>query len=220
MARKPIRRLRKAAIGKRPELTTTEKQQLAKVQTIRNHPDFDLIVNSLREGIKAKDIARWLVEEAKTDHNENYLKDCINMFARYNKQLIKSKQFEDSIDKYVDARLPGFDAADELLKLYRVQKKRLAVDIQTEMNIGKLLDNTHKEVKIATEMLELIAKIQGKVSNASSSNSSQTFADNNTEVQQTLDTIRSDEQKRNKVAATFSKLVNAVNEQAKITQEL
>jgi hypothetical protein len=54
----------------------------------------------------------------------------------------------------------GLDALSELEDLYRLQRKRLAIDVTTEENINKLFKSTVREVKEARVILQAYAQIQ------------------------------------------------------------
>lgn len=54
----------------------------------------------------------------------------------------------------------GLDELSELEKLYRLQMNRIAIDVQNEKNIKKLLPTTGQEVRIAREILSNYADLK------------------------------------------------------------
>ena len=54
----------------------------------------------------------------------------------------------------------GIDELEEIRKIYEIQLERIGIDYKKEKMIGKLFNNTHKEMEICLAMLQASAKLK------------------------------------------------------------
>lgn len=130
---------------------------------VQDHPDYNRIVSALQDGKSVKSIARWLEKDNRLNgHPVSVMMSAIYEFRRRFLDILQQDSHAaDTIErliKFQNNPLPDVDT--ELAKLYALQKRRIAVESNTEFQLGKLFDNTHKEIKIAIDMLEKMHQVQ------------------------------------------------------------
>ena len=111
----------------------------------------------LKKGVSVPTIVNWFEREAWLGTmSPSTFTQYLYKFKTECADIIKgSVQPNESYDHYVGTNIPSVNAETELDKLIMIQKRRLSVDIATEIGIGKLLDNTHKEIVALGELLKL-----------------------------------------------------------------
>lgn len=189
-------KLRRIELGRAGSAQQKREQVYAsQVRAIQKHPRYMTILGALKEGIGIPEIARWFAEKQWIDVNEKTFTEYLRTFARRNQHLIDGGD-EDSIDSLVGAHDPNIDVMTELNRLYRVQKKRLKVDITNEMNIGKLFNTTVKEMEQATNILKLMAEVEGKIGKGAKDAG---FESHGGEVRDSLRKLQTDESQRDRL---------------------
>lgn len=127
------------------------------VERLMGLTNFYRLVDCLQNGVTAGKIAEWFDREDWTDGmSVATFTQYIYLLKRERPELLeKNHDQSQSYDAFVGSRLPTVDADVELDKLIAIQKRRLSAEIQTELNMGKLFDNTHKEIKVMGELLTM-----------------------------------------------------------------
>lgn len=117
--------------------------------------EYSRVLAALRGGVSVPQIVKWF-------ENEGWLEDLSpSTFTQYLYKF-KSERSElirvqpsavESYDFHVGTHIPDVDEEKELDKLILIQKRRLSMEISTEIGLGKLLDGTHKEMNVMNELL-------------------------------------------------------------------
>jgi hypothetical protein len=189
-------KLRRIELGRAGSAQLRREQVYAsQARAIQKHPRYTTILGALREGIGIPEIARWFAERGWIDVNEKTFTEYLRTFAKRNSHLITGGD-EDSIDSLVGAHDPNIDVMTELNRLYRLQKKRLKVDVTNEMNIGKLFNTTVKEMEAATDILKLMAEIEGRIGKGVKDSN---FENHGGEVRDHLRKLQTDESQRDRL---------------------
>lgn len=204
-----LRRPRKMNMGaasspKSKEETIRSSQE----RKVRNHPRFPVILAALREGISCQEVANWFAIEGWIDVNERTFSQYLQVFKRRNPAILDDGAPADTIDELIAANRPNIDPMTELNRLLRLQKRRLGVDVNSELNIGKLFNTTHKEVEVARNLLETMAKIQGKIGGGDTGILSKENTENIRE-------LKNDEGQRDRLAGLADQLVGVLSDGVK-----
>lgn len=203
---KPPRRIQ---LGKANSAELRREQVSAsQVRAIQKHPRYTTILGALKEGIGIPEIARWFAERGWIDVNEKTFTEYLRTFAKRNQHLIAGGD-DDSIDSLVSAHDPNIDVMTELNRLYRVQKKRLKVDITNEMNIGKLFNTTVKEMEAATGILKLMAEVEGRIGKGAQS---QGYENHAGDVRDSLRKLQVDESQRDRMTFLVEELGKSLDD--------
>lgn len=188
-----------------------DKQERNAERLVQTCPRYAAIIASIKEGVPLSKIAKWVVENKWTDVSERSFLNALVIFRRRNSHIINETDIE-SLNFRADGNMPDVEVMTELNRLLRVQKQRIAIDVTTEHNLGKLFNTTHKEFQVAAEILELMLKAQGRIGG---SNNGEFAEDLPVDVREKLRNIRLDEEKRQKVFALTQeyakRVVNAQN---------
>lgn len=197
--------------------TGTEKTYTTQERYIRNHPRKDVIIASLREGIACSEIARWFAESGWIDITQKSFEQYLLTFRRLNPDIIYGKD-NNSIDDLMDAHKPNANVKTELMRLYRLQKVRIKIDVMNEQEINKLFNTTHKEIEAARLLLETIAKIDGDIGTANQpSGKVDDLAD--AQARDALRNVVSDEGQRDRMTSLVANLVKSIsNDHQKVRQ--
>lgn len=179
--------------------------RLSQERKVRNHPRFPVILAALREGISCQEVANWFAVEGWIDVNERTFSQYLQVFKRRNPAILDEGAPVDTIDELIPANRPNVDPITELNRLLRLQKRRLGVDVNSELNIGKLFNTTHKELEVTRNLLETIAKIQGKIGTQVDG----TLSKENTE---SIRELKNDEGQRDRLAGLADQLVGALSD--------
>lgn len=182
-----------------------EKVFLSMEKHIFNHPHFNKILEALREGVSVNRLSAWF-------HSENYLTVSERTFAEYlrvfkqrNSQLIERPRDIDTLDDLISSIRPDVDVVKELTRLYRLQKMRLAIDVKTEKNIGKLFNTTVKEVEISAKILELMGRATGLMGKESNSHRESDY-DRNAMTGETYHRVLAEQQKTDRLEGLATQL--------------
>ncbi len=136
-------------------------------QRIMAMPAYRKILEKLREGASVNTIVGWCEREAWLgDMSPSTLTQYLYKFKNECAELIESAiDPAVSYDHYVGTSIPEIDPDIELDKLIAIQKRRVSVDTQTEITIGKLLQHTHKEIAVLGELLKQKAGVSNNPGN-------------------------------------------------------
>ena len=128
-------------------------------------PQFDKVVSQLQAGTSVPAIVSWFDKEGWLGNmTPSTFTQYLYKFKTERAALIENSRITatESYDKLIGASLPEIDAEQEIDKLILVQKRRVSIDFSTEVSIGKLLESTHKEVKVLGELLAIKMQMNGK----------------------------------------------------------
>jgi hypothetical protein len=205
---KPVIRRTRRLIGPLPQNNEVQ-AFVSQEKYIFNHPKFSTIINAMREGIPLREIARWFSREQWIEINEETFFQYLHVFRRRNLKLVES-QNEEFIDHLVHANQPNIDVKSELNRLFRLQKLRLKIDVQTEKEMGKLFNTTHREVEKAHEILETIAKMDGHLGIGGGGREEAVAISE--DVRDELESLTRDEAKRNNLTTLAGQLIRTLND--------
>ena len=134
-------------------------------------PQFDKLVAQLRSGASVPSLVSWFDKEGWLgDMSPSTFGQYLYKFKSERAALLeKQADANHSYDHFVGANLPEVDATKEIDKLILVQKRRVSIDFATEVTIGKLLESTHKEVKVLGELLAIKVQMSGASPEAAAS---------------------------------------------------
>ena len=202
---KTKRRRIKLGAASSPE-TKKEQTYNSMIRYIQRHPKYSVMLKALREGIPIPEVARWFVEHDWVDITEKTFSEYLRTFKRRFPDMISGGD-DNFIDSIVDAHQPNLDVITELNRILRIQKLRLKIDVANEQNIGKLFNTTHKEMLVYKELLETIAKVEGKIQTGGMKETEGVPGD----VRDNLRNIRKDEIQRDRMSSLTSELTRVLN---------
>ena len=113
----------------------------------------------MREGISATGIAHDLALRGELEVGERTMADYIQFYKRYYPESIKQKD-SNSIEEIVKVEHINPVCLNELNKLLRLQKLRLAYGYSKEKARGVLDLSMSKEIRIVKDIIDSIHKIQ------------------------------------------------------------
>lgn len=139
-----------------PKTKLESMSRVADNNPVRNLKCFDEIYKRICEGWPLTEVARF-IQEVKMEAPET-LRDTLYQQLVAFKRTIPPAEFirgtmPNTHVAAVAAVAEGIDELAELEKLYRLQMDRIAIDVQNEKNIRKLIPTTGQEVRIAKEIL-------------------------------------------------------------------
>jgi hypothetical protein len=124
---------------------------------------FQEVYDRILDGWPISEIARF-VQEVKKEATDLTRHGLVAALQDYRKTIPPAELMKKRLSKtYTDAANEveeGLDELKELEKLYRLQMKRIGIDVKNEENIKKLLPSTGQEVRIAREVLSNIADLK------------------------------------------------------------
>lgn len=183
---------------------------------VMSHSMYNLILDSLREGTKLTEISRWLAHEGYLTINETTMTRYLSLFRKKHRDSIYSKNGKATFDTEFPSDLPELDTEAELLRLLRMQKRRIHSEFALEQTMGKALNSTVKEIEQAKEILKLLAIVRGQVKPTGSgpvSNGSPISDGSLTaEVRDKFSELRKDETQRDRMAAMVNQLLGGSDE--------
>ena len=212
---KPLRRINMGAAA-----SPAAKQNSADTAAdnfIQQHIRYPLILDSLRCGTRVPELARWFAMEQWINVSEQTFAQYLYSFRRRHPQLLdgadpiareNGKRF--SFNQLAPGQTAAIDPRQEAVRLLKLQQDRIAIDVSTEHHLGKLFQNTAKEFEIAGKLVEVIAKIDGKIGRGGDGNSDGTAV--NGDVRDTLRGVKTDELQRGKLHNLTNQLSEALNE--------
>lgn len=203
------------------ELASPERQAEIRrndyVSYVTSHPDYARIAADLRKGKSVKTIVRWLERDNRLDGTPAaVMTSAIYAYRASHRDVIQNAPHDvDSIEgliKFTEAA--PYDTYTELAKLYDVQKMRIAIDVQTEVQLGKMFENTHKEIRVAVELLE---KMEANNPNSAGSSSSDVelskrSADLAPEVRDNLKSLKLEESSKDRLSTLMSQFTRHIHE--------
>lgn len=145
---------------KKPELPSRYVNGAA---IVVHHPQRKLIIEWLKEGVSAASIARYLAGNGMIDQAVATFTDYLLAFRRCYPELLEDNP-EVSLDDIVSPNKPAVDVGQELHRMYRLQKIRLAVGVKDELATQRLNRDGHRDMSVAHTYLETMAKMEGKIS--------------------------------------------------------
>jgi len=184
---------------------------------IRKLTCFDEVYGRILEGWPLSEVARFIqdVKKEATDLTRGSLMQSLQDFRGTipPAELLKKRLTPVFVDAAKEVE-EGLDELREIEKLYKLQMRRIDIDVQNEKNIKKLLPTTGQEVRIAREILSTYADLKmdlglSKRHLGHMDVDARVMADvalryNKTEVQ----TVLSDPQSRKKVLSLVERLMS------------
>lgn len=189
------------------QLTAYERQTRVALNYINQHPQYNAIVGMIRLGTSNADIADFFIDRGDFQVNRKTAVSYLSMFRRANPDVCKPSEDMAEINSYdhlFDGNKAALTAEVELAKLIALQKTRLAIDFNSERNIGKLFNTTHKEVQVLADMVERYAKLKGGVVGSGGASTGVPLDEG---VKDGIQNIQHDEQKRNALTNAIFQLL-------------
>ena len=179
---------------------------------VLQHPQRGLIIEWLKEGISAAAISRYLVSNNLVEQATATFADYLLAFRKCYPELLADNPTI-SLDDIVSPNKPPVDVAQEVNRMYRLQKTRLAIGVRDELTTQRLSKDGHRDMAVAHTYLETLAKMDGKIPmQGSPRDDSHNFSD---EVKADLLAIKKNEMQREKLRETFGLLVASFKETVK-----
>jgi hypothetical protein len=160
---RPTRLLRVGAKLTRKETVVREMDAVAE-RHIMSHPQYEMILASLREGISVAEIARYFAEEQWVTVSEKTFAEYLYVFRRRRISLINQTQADGEkidLNRKVSGRNPDLDLDQEMDRAIRFQKVRVGLGHTNEVNLGLPLEQVGRDVVTLGKLLELKLKRQG-----------------------------------------------------------
>ena len=198
--------IRKIQFPQSAKVITPEIQKVARqryfIKLIRNHPKYRLLVNSLREGIKATEIAAHFAENGWLHVNERTFVEAIRVYKSAHPEAIDTHPIE-GLDASVDPNQPQVDLKQQLQQLLRMQRIRIGIGLEVERNTGFLSAQVPKEIEQTVKIIETIGKLDGKISDGGSSR----MGHEDHSVVENLNRIKRDQTTRDRLHLAAKQLV-------------
>lgn len=143
-----------------------EAQDRYYINKVKENPRYELLLAALSEGVNITQIAQHFHSNGWIDTNERTFAEALRVFRRKCPELIAAyKQSSDRphLEQLVAQNQPAVDEVSTLSQLIRLQQLRLAIDVKTEIAMGKLFKDTQKDIEITAKLIETQAKIRGKL---------------------------------------------------------
>lgn len=160
---KPNPRTRHLRIGRigSPKVQAAELDSIS-VRHITSHPDYDLIMASMREGIPVAQIARHFALEQKINVGEKTFATYLYVFRRIERARINDFPLDaKTMDKHVRGDQVELDVDREMDRVIRFQKLRIGIGFENEKQLGMPLEVVGKDVRVLGQLIELKAKRKG-----------------------------------------------------------
>lgn len=135
---------------------------------VRELPKYqlDVVVNSLREGIRPTQISYYFGEQGWLNVTEKTFTQYVQAFRRMYPEMIGQNDDEMHLDHYVDPRNPHLDEEAILEQAIRMQKIRLGIGLKFEKETGLMNRDLHRDVNTMNTMVETLAKMRGRMMGA------------------------------------------------------
>lgn len=210
------RKISAADAPKRNPTTVSIEQSHAK--QIRELPSeqYRVVIQSLAEGVKSGDIARYFAEEGWLRVKENTFVQYLTAFKRIYSAEIRiggDEESQRSLGVLVSARQPHLDEEVVLEQLIRVQNTRIKQAIDFERSSGLTMPNLHKDVNLAVTAVETLAKVRGKLAGAGRP-SAESLQPVSTEAQEQLRKSAQSEGVQDKMAGMVNRLAGLLTQKA------
>lgn len=129
---------------------------------LRSLKCFEDVHTRLLDGFAVSAVADFIQLERKeyTDVGRPSLETILTEYRASLPAAEAVKKLPHFFAKAVQTVSEGIDELAEMEKLYRMQLDRVAIDLKTEQNIGKLLPTMTQEMRAAREILSDIAQLK------------------------------------------------------------
>lgn len=135
---------------------------LVAVRHIASHPEYTMIIESLRQGVSVPEIARYLAGEQQLTVTEKSFCMYLYIFRKREAALIRNHpEASNAIDQWVRGDQPGLDTDRELDRAVRFQKIRVGLGHKQELAIGMPMKIVNEDVKVLGQLIELKVKREG-----------------------------------------------------------
>ncbi len=132
------------------------------IRHITNHPEYKLVIQSLKEGASVNDIVRYFVSEQLVSVSEKTFTMYLYIFKKHKRELFTKFGDNDStIDKHVRGDQPNLDVDREIDRAIRFQKIRVGLGFTQEQNLTLPMEIVNKDVRVLGQLLELKARREG-----------------------------------------------------------
>ena len=128
-----------------------------------------LINSSIGDEVQERLTKGWPLEAlAEFVHNQGELQDCsqpmvcriLSTIRNHMTPIEKAQALPTTVQRAVEYVDHGLDVLTEMKDLYTMQRERIHIDFQLEKAGRKLLPTTHREVKVALDLLAKYAQVQ------------------------------------------------------------
>lgn len=165
-------------------------------------PGFSKILVQLQKGVSIAKIVTWIDREGwlgtmspstATQYLYKFKSEC--------PELIERKPDEsETYDFFVGSSIPEVDTMAEIDKLIMAQKRRVSLEMKTEVSMGKLFNTTHKEVDVLGKLLAIRGQMEGRGVSVEG-------AASNGDTASTLRNLRIDEGERDRMQELVGNLI-------------
>jgi hypothetical protein len=193
------------------------KEERYYINLVRNNERYDIIISLLRENVTPTAIASHFAMYDYITVSERVFAKALKVFKAKCRKLILMDVVESkkSLDELISADRPDTDVVRELNRLYLLQKERITIDFRHEKQMDKLFNTTNKEIEVASEILEKIAKVTGLMIDSKGKNTADDAA-LATEVREKLRGLELDEGERNKLYNLTTNFIKKMSHDEKV----
>lgn len=208
--RSPPRRIIRAGSITRKEVVERDTDLVAE-RHIRNHPQHEIILASLREGIACSEIARYFAQEQWITVSEKTFLEYIYVFRKRCWALVTGQNKEDveqGIQRFVGGHRPELDIDTELDRSIRFQQLRLGIGHKREQELGMPLEQVGRDTIGLGKLLELKLKRKGLLSVTNA------IQNSNVGSRDELSKVRRDQEDQDKLYEMANQLVGRTRDAA------
>lgn len=193
------------------DLSDAEKREISETETacrhVMSHPMYSVILDSIREGTKLSEIAKYLAVEGYLSVTEPTMLRYLSLFRkRYRAEIYSGDK--KTFDSEFPADVPSIDVETELMRLIRMQKRRIHSEYAIEQTMGKALNTTVKEVEQGRELLKLLAIVRGDIKpTGAPTGAASPDSASDPEARKALTDLRKDEMERDRMSSLVAQLL-------------
>lgn len=152
-----------AAIKRKRRATRSLSRACDKYQKLRSLQCFDLVYARIKDGWPITEIARF-IQEDKHEYTEVSRAGLVSVITGFRSSLPPAELIKKRLpDAFIEAKKELDDTIDEVREmeeLYRLQMRRVKIDVAIEEKIGKLMPTMTSEIKEARQLLESVANLK------------------------------------------------------------
>lgn len=177
---------------------------------------FELVIECMKDGVSLDNIAAYFASEGMISVTEKSFKQYLGAFKRVYPEFLIGESSE-NLNGIVSKRRPKLDEEQELEQLIRVQSRRLKVAVDFEIQSTLPNQHLHKDVKVASDMIENLAKMRGKLSTAGRPTSQQAVPAS-AAANEELRNMKRTEDSVSRISSLFGQLGNLVKQREQASE--
>jgi hypothetical protein len=129
---------------------------------VADHTSLKDIIHNLAEGVAPLAIAKHYAQQGLIDVHENVFYKALLLFRKENHAAIQKQGTGSKLDAMISPKLAPLDGVSTAHQLLRLQKDRLAIAHAFEQTTNMPVQNVHRDIAEARELIEVILRTEGR----------------------------------------------------------